>query len=589
MSSRGVSDDAKRSRSVTQTTRKTLYNGVLMKLENLVFFAALLFVVACSGDENAANDSGAESDMGIETDAEETGPPTYHRDIRPLVEANCIGCHSAGDIGPFELQNYENVKRHSSLMLASIESGQMPPWPADTECRDYKDQRILSEADIQVVREWIDADMPEGDEADFVAPELAAVERGPADIIARPSGPFEPTVESGDEYRCFLLDKTFEEDTWVTGVDVVPGNRQLVHHANMFLINPTNASRVEALENQDSEPGYSCFGDPGVSTINLIGSWVPGLDPIQLPEDSAVRVRAGSRIIMQTHFNSVYTDIAPVESEFHLWTRDEPPAYVVRAMPFANLNFEVMAGDPESVHVEEFKNLSSESWRVLGSAAHLHLLASRVKVEVIKRRTEENQCVLDIPDWDFDWQMAYFFSDDQWMTVDPGDRVRLTCVYDNSLENQPVIDGQRLAPRDVSWGGGTFDEMCLNFLIVAEEFDEDSLATGELCDQFKSCRDQCDDPFGIGCLFNCGTTELDCGECLLGGAQRCANRFCDAELDDALPCIYNCAQGAQAGGDIDSCLLERCPAERNALNDCLRPRIEGGFCNENLSACNIEF
>lgn len=563
-----------------------------MKLRFILLATTILVFAACSDDGPNSNPGADDGDMAVvDNDAsqEPTGPPTYHRDIRPLVEANCVGCHDAGGIGPFELQNFDNVRRNSTLMLAAIESGQMPPWPADTDCRDYKDQRVLEEAEIQVVRDWIAAEMPEGNEADYVAPQLPTVERGPADIIAKPSGPFEPTVESGDQYRCFLLDKTFEEDTWVTGVDVVPGNRQLVHHANMFLINPTNADRVQQLEDQDEEAGYSCFGDPGVSTINLIGSWVPGLEPIQLPEESAVRVRAGSRIIMQTHFNSVYADLAPVESEFHLWTREDPPTYVVRAMPFANLNFEVMAGDPESVHVEEFENLSSKPWFVLGSAAHLHLLASRVKVEVWRRQTDETQCVLDIPNWDFDWQMAYFFPDDDWLTIDPGDKVRLTCVYDNSSENQPVIDGQQLAPQDVSWGGGTFDEMCLNFLIVAEEFDEESLVTGELCDRFKTCRDTCDDPFGIGCVFNCGTTELDCGECLLGGAQRCARRFCDDQLDAALPCIFNCAQGAQAGGDIDACLVEQCPVERDDLNTCMRPRIEGGFCNDNLSACNVEF
>ncbi len=565
-----------------------------MKLLALIFLLSFAgTVVSCSAEDAGQSSVEADaasvggSDQGM--DAAVEGPPTYHRDIRPLVEVNCIGCHTEGGIGPFEFQTYENVKRNSTLMLAAIESGDMPPWPADTDCRTYKDQRILEETEIQLVRDWIAAEMPEGDEADFVSVRAPAVDRGPADLVAKTSGPFEPTVESGDQYRCFLLDAEFEEDTWVTGVDVAPGNSQLVHHANMFLINPTNADRVQVLEDRDAEAGYSCFGDPGVSTINLIGSWVPGLEPIQLPENSAVRVRAGSRIIMQTHFNSVYAENAPVESEFHMWTRDTPPDYVVRAMPFANLNFEVAAGDPESVHVEEFENLSSEPWQVLGSAAHLHLLASRVKVEVIKRRTDEEMCVLDIPNWDFDWQMAYFFPDDQWLTVEPGDKVRLTCAYDNSVENQPIVDGQRRTPQDVSWGGGTFDEMCLNFLIVAEEFDPETLVQGELCDQFKTCRDTCDDPFGVGCVFNCGAEEFDCGECLLGGAQRCARRFCDDELDAALPCLYNCAQGAQAGGDIDACLIERCPTERDDLNTCMRPRIEGGFCNDNLSSCNVEF
>lgn len=557
-------------------------------------FAALMLVVsACSDSANTAVEQGPDASVdspdASTPDASVDSPPTYHGDVRGLVEENCVTCHESGGIGPFEFKDYDDVRTHAQLMLSSIESGQMPPWPADTTCRTYKDQRVLSDADKSMVREWIAADMPEGDPSEYEPVVADAAARAPADIVARPSGAFEPTVEGGDQYRCFLLDAEFEEDTWVTGVDVVPGNRGLVHHANMFLVNPTNSDRVEALEASEDEAGYPCFGDPGVSTINLIGSWVPGLDPIQLPEDSAVRVRAGSRIVMQTHFNTLFAPIAPVESEFHMWTRESPPGFVVRAMPFANLNFEVSAGDPESVHVEEFRNLSSEPWHVLGSAAHLHLLASRVKVEVEHRGTDETSCVLDIPEWDFDWQMAYFFPEDDWLTVEPGDTVRLTCVYDNSVENQPIVDGVQRTPQDVSWGGGTFDEMCLNFLIVAEEFDPDSQLDEELCDSFKACRDTCEDPFGVGCIFNCGAEEFDCGECLLNGAQRCASRYCRDELRDALPCLYNCAQGAQAGGDIDACLVEQCPTERDALNTCMRPRVQGGFCNDDLATCNVEF
>lgn len=130
--------------------------------------------------------------------------------------------------------------------------------------------------------------------------------------------------------------------------------------------------------------------------------------------------------------------------------------------------------------------------------------------------------------------------------------------------------------------------MCLGFLIVSEPYvpSEDG---GGLCGEFKTCRQACEDPYGVECLFNCVTEELTCGQCLLNGTQRCAYQYCEQETRAAVPCITNCAQAAQAGGDVNACLVEACPEERDALEACLRPQIEGGYCNSFMTDCNVQF
>jgi len=552
-----------------------------MRLRYGVFFC-LGLAISC-GKTHSENELDAGSDL-------ETEGTTYYGEIQPWINQHCNGCHTPGGVGPFVFDTYDLLSAQSELVWSAIDSGAMPPWPASPECNTYRGQRLLSSEEKARFRSWIDDGMQRGSSElaqDLVAP--AVLDLGPAEIVARPAGPYTPSVAAGDEYRCFLLDAEFQQDVFVRAVDVDPGNDALVHHANLFLLNPNHIPLVEELENATPEPGYPCFGNAGVNTTNLVGSWVPGLDPIVLPDGHAVRIRAGSRIVMQTHFNTIYTGPAPVAPAFNLYTYDGIPEHVVRAMPFANLGIVIPAGEARSEHVETFKNLSDKTWRVLGSAAHLHLLATSVKVDIQKLGDEPNQCILDIPKWDFNWQMAYLFPDGEAVEVAPGDSVRLTCVFDNSPENQPVIDGIPRTPVDVRWGGGTFDEMCMNFLIVAEPFDPTQVGAGSLCEEFLTCRETCEDPFSVGCIFNCGALELDCGECLLGGAQRCASRFCGPELRSSLTCIYACAQGAQAGGDIDECLVERCPDERNALNECMRPRVEGGFCNADLTACNVDF
>lgn len=528
-------------------------------------------------------------DMGTpEEDMAPAVPLTYYGDIKTILNQTCEGCHVQDGAGPYQLDDYASVVEHIDIAMMAIQRGDMPPWSPDPECRNFKGERLITEAQVAKLEQWIEDGMLEGDSSDWEEP-IGGMTIAPADLVGRQNGAYTPSETRVDDYHCFLMDVTFPEDTFVTGTNVIPGNDQLVHHANLFLINPTNAERVVELQDQDDDAGYTCFGDAGINQTSIIGAWVPGATPIFTPEDTAIVIPEGSRLVLQVHYNSLYTDPVPIESEVHLYTTDTTPSRRARALPMANLTFEVPPGEKESVHDFTITNSSDEDWTIIGTAPHLHLLASKVKVDVIRKDDElEDTCLVDIPDWDFNWQQEYRFRDDEWVTVRPGDKVRLTCVFDNSPENQPIVDGQQLPPETITWGGKTNDEMCLNFLVLLQDYDP-TLTQGPLCSPFKTCRSDCEDPYAVGCIFNCATVEQDCGECLLFGAQDCANRYCRRELRPATSCLLTCAQGAQTGGDIDACLTAECPDEYVALEDCLRPYIEQGLCNQDISECNVEF
>ena len=532
----------------------------------------LLLMVACSGDP-------AE-------EAEEAEGISYYSEIQPIMAQHCTGCHYPGQGAPIDLHNFEALREVSNLALANMETGNMPPWTPDPECREFMHQRVMPAEDIELFRQWIEEGMPEGTPPEGFE-EFAPEPVPEPDIRAAISNPpYNPRPDISDEYRCFLLDQEFDRETFVTGTHVETDGAEVIHHANIFLVTPYHIDTVEALEASSEEPGYPCFGDPGFASINVVGAWVPGAEPIFLPEDSAVVIPEGSRLVMQTHFNTVFAEPEPVAPEVTLYTRDDPPSFRIRGMPFANMDLNIPAGESEAIHIQDYFNSSEESWIVLGVAPHLHNLATRVTLEVL-HDDDEKTCLIDIPDWDFNWQQTYHFHDDDWVSIEPGEGLRMTCIFDNSASNQSVIDGVPQEPKDVYWGGRSEDEMCMAFLVVSEPYSPPT--DGELCDEFVECRLDCDDPFAIGCIFNCGAVEMDCGVCLLQGAQQCANRHCPAELDAAQSCLVACGLGAQSGGDMDGCLQADCPEEADALEVCLRPQIETGQCNQDVQSCNVEF
>lgn len=535
----------------------------------------------------AEEDMAAGEDMASGEEDMAAAQMTYYKDIKPIVFDACESCHVPQGAGPYALDTYDALVQNADVALAAIDAGYMPPWSPDPECRSYKGERLIADEDVDRLRAWLEAGAPEGDPADWTAPEVEELPE--PNLIGSQNGAYTPDGSYSDDYHCFLIDLTFEEDTFVTGTNVLPGNDQLVHHANLFLINPTYVPMVEELQDRDPDAGYSCFGDAGINQTSIIGAWVPGAQPIFTPDDTAIVIPKGSRLVLQVHYNTLYTDPAPVDSKVQLYTTDETPQNAARAMPIANLTFTVPPGEKRSEHTMIVRNASDKDWTIIGTAPHLHLLATEVSVEVLRKDEDEpNECLIDIPEWDFNWQQEYRFHDDEWVKVHPGDRVKLTCVFDNSPENQPVVDGNRLTPQEVGWGGKTQDEMCLSFLVALEDYDPSAQA-GPLCSEFKQCRSQCEDQFDIGCIFNCAVEEYSCGECLLFGAQDCAFAYCRNEVRAATPCLLTCAQGAQAGGNLDACLSTECPMEYGELDACLRPYIEQGLCNQYIDDCNVEF
>jgi hypothetical protein len=290
---------------------------------------------------------------------------------------------------------------------------------------------------------------------------------------------------------------------------------------------------------------------------------------------------------MQVHYNFLASQPSPDLTEVHLYTQAAPPQFVSRQRVLANLDLRITAGEAESTHVKEFTNTSGEAWVIGGSTPHMHTLGRQIRTEIVHADGSAS-CLMDVPDWDFNWQQSYVLPKDQYLTVQPGEKVRLTCVYDNSPLNQPVVNGERLPPRDVTWGEGTLDEMCLDFVAIIEPY---RAGAGGTCEGFDVCRSRCAAPDGMACLFDCMVIDQGCAQCVFpafAGESGCARAACGPALAGAAACVRSCAVES-LGGDaaMDACMGERCPAERDVLYACLAPIISAGACDAALASCNV--
>jgi hypothetical protein len=543
------------------------------------------------GGDGRGGDGPGGDGPGGEEPGDDPNAPTWHGALQAVFQRNCAACHTVGGVAPFPLDDYENASRFSGAALAAVDAGRMPPWPPDDDCHDYLDVRSMPDADVDLLREWVGGGAPEGTAPD-APPEPPERPRLPeADIIARPSGAYTPDTARPDTYRCFLLDHAFEEETWMVGGWVVPGHVPIVHHVLGFVVAPERVAQMEASDGADGQPGFDCFGG---SQGGPIAWWVPGADPVTYENGVAKIIPAGARLMIQVHYNVLTAEPQPDATAFHMITTDERPTQSAATVGLAKRDMLIPAGEPESVQTQTFPNRGGSDWVISEVAGHMHLLGRSIKMEKV-RADGSTECLLDIPDWDFNWQTFYRLPEDQWMRVAPGESLQMTCVYDNSPENQPVVNGERLDPRDVRWGEGTLDEMCLTYVTRVEPYvgeDGGGVPPAQVCPEFEVCRAGCEAPRSYRCLMDCSFGTTACGTCLIStffGDGGCARRDCGREAAAASPCYQACRQRAASEGvGLVECMESSCGGELDALDACVTPVVAEGRCDDALTSCGAD-
>jgi hypothetical protein len=432
-------------------------------------------------------------------------PPSFSRDVAPILADKCAGCHQAGGIAPFSLESAETAHAQAAAIATAVESRRMPPWPPGPASPAYvgEDERTLSDEEVATIVDWArsGADV-DGRALQGPRPEpLRAAGDERLVELELPSA-YVPAGE-GDDYRCFLLDPRLEEPAFVTSAAIRPGSPSVVHHVILFRVAPDQVAEAERLEGQSEGQGWPCFGGTGlgadVATLDDAGwlaAWAPGGEPGRYPDGTGALLEAGSRIVMQVHYNlhhgsapdrtaaaltfapatagldRVATMLLPAPVELacaeneraQLCDRDAAIADLVAkrggSAALVPAGLQVLCGGspfgtPPAGPVSTCERSFQGPTTIHGVAGHMHLLGRSIRIE-LNPGTDDAQVLLDIPRWDFHWQNAYVLEEP--VTVGAGDRVRVTCRHDVALREG--------APRYVVWGEGTTDEMCLGILQV---------------------------------------------------------------------------------------------------------------------------
>jgi hypothetical protein len=378
--------------------------------------------------------------------AKETTPasaPTYYNRVSRIIQTNCQECHHSGGIAPFSLETYEQTCAKAGMIRKMVSGNLMPPWfaaaPAAGQHSLWANDRSLSPHDKADLLAWLEAGKPQGDAADAPLPRTwpAEWQNGTPDAIVQIPQPIQVAASGTMPYQNITVDTNFGEDKWVSGFEIRPTAREVVHHVLVFL-QDKDARRPK----QDG------------LTNGFFAAYVPGNRAVMYPDGFAKELPAGMRLHFQIHYTP-NGNATQDQVRIGLYFAKKPPQHIVHVAGIANVFLRIPPGENNVPITGTIPVLRPVT--VLGFMPHMHLRGKAFRFDATMP-DGSTQTLLDVPRYDFNWQLAYRYA--QPVALPVGARVHATGWFDNSADNPANPDPTKL----VKWGQQTTDEMMLGYV-----------------------------------------------------------------------------------------------------------------------------
>lgn len=377
-------------------------------------------------------------------------PLTFNKDVAPIVFEHCADCHRPGQPGPFSLLTYDDVRKRAKQIAEVVEKRFMPPWLPEHGHGEFLGDRSLTPGQMTAIRQWVADGAIEGLTADLPAlPKWTDGWRlGTPDLIVQMPQPYTLPAEGKDVYRNFVFPIPVSARKFVKGVEFIPGNPKIVHHA-FITIDSTGFSRNRAKGNP---PGFDGMLLPETAVMpggQFLG-WQPGKIPSFAPDGIAWILETNTDLVLQLHLHPSGKP-ETVRPSIAFYFTAQPPTNMAFRINLNPLIIDIPAGSKDyAIHDEYVLPVDVD---LIGISPHAHYLAKRMEGSATLPDGARKDLIL-IPNWDFNWQGDYRYAKPVFLPR--GTALSMRFTYDNSADN-PRNPHQ--PPTRVKYGLQTTDEM----------------------------------------------------------------------------------------------------------------------------------
>jgi len=433
------------------------------------------------------------------------GAPTFNEDIAAILYDNCASCHRAGQVAPMALTSYRAARPWARAIKAKVRAREMPPWYADPRYGSFRNEMTLTPDEIDTLVAWADAGAPEGTGE---APELPKFSEGwthpsgqDPDLVIRM--PIEYAIPAEGESANFNIyqKSPFDETVNIQAIQILPGNLRATHHSSFGARSlpegtklgrgpafvggpvidnvPVSISEDEAFDNSGDRSEETAEESRArlerevfaVQGTSLFVFYVPGGGFKQWPPGIGKRIVPDEYLYWGVHYNSTGVP----ETDRHsagLWLQKGEMTHEVLSRRVGQTHIaegnELVAPNLEDGRVGRARipviPPGDADWAITGITAfqddvtlyiawpHMHLRGKDTTF-VVTYPDGREEVVLDVPEYDFNWQLHYEFEEP--LKLPAGSTIKTIGHFDNSIRNRynPAPD------REVYWAEQSWDEM----------------------------------------------------------------------------------------------------------------------------------
>ena len=410
---------------------------------------------------------------------------TFTKDVAPILNKHCVTCHRPGNIAPMAFTDYKSARPWAKAIRQAVVAGKMPPWFADPKHGNFANDPRLSPAEIGKLEAWAGEGAKVGDPRDLPPTPVFAEgwQMGKPDVVIDIGEDYKVTPGE-DAYEHFVVPTNFTEGKWVRAAEILPGNRRVVHHVHVLLVqDDLNAMAAASTVNM---PALSSFlvkegkltriradapvvNDACSSKANLpfltggqegsFTAFLPGRQPDRFPDGTAKWIPPGAKLEFVVHYASVKGAPQTDRTSVGFYLASGPPAKPLHRMDLRDFFMQIPAGAAN--HEVKRCYTFEKDTMLISFTPHMHYRGKAARYE-LTRPDGRTETLLSVPRYDFNWQLNYRLRDP--IRVEKGSVLTVTFHYDNSANNRANPDPKI----PIRWGDKTEEEMMTSWIEYIE-------------------------------------------------------------------------------------------------------------------------
>lgn len=389
-----------------------------------------------------------------------SSPVTFNKDIAPILYRSCATCHRPEEAAPFSLLTYADAKKHAHQIADVTRDKSMPPWLPEPQALKFADEMRLTAREIDLIQQWVEQGAQEGNPADLPSPPKFAEgwRLGTPDMVLQAEKPFILPPQGTDTYWNFIFRVPITQTKWVKAVEIRPGDKRYIHHANLLI------DRDESSRSREASPGAG-FGGMEIRIESQVFEpdshllfWKPGTVPSVEPDGMALRLDKGTDLILNTHMQpSGKTEV--IQPSIGLYFTSHPATKFPMLLQLEDdTKLDIPPEQRDFPVTDDF--VLPVDVDLLAIYPHAHYLGKDIEAWAMLPDGSRKE-LIHIPHWNLNWQAVYRYAEP--VLLPKGTTVNMRYIYDNSGDN-PLNPNH--PPARVKSGNRSSDEMCHLWLQV---------------------------------------------------------------------------------------------------------------------------